>query len=163
MDRCPWWPTPRLRPGQPWLTTRRNCMPPSSGKTTAPAASSTVAPDSRPLFPALVIVWSASQPHRVGEVAFFPFGERLYVGRGDSEVEKFAHFVRQRPGETAAVDPHEEVLAGSSISRRQLTVRSTGDELEMERVGRCPTSVNERCSWTRWAIFRSTPRCSCFA
>jgi two-component system nitrogen regulation response regulator GlnG/two-component system response regulator HydG len=112
------------------------------GQTTAPGAAST-AEDAgdRPSL-ALVIAWSASQPHRVGEVAFFPFGERLYVGRGDVEVDKFAHFVRQRPGEMSAVDPFQDILGGSSLSRRQLTVRFTGDGLEVEQVGRCRTYIN---------------------
>ena len=112
------------------------------GQTTAPGAASTAEnADDRPSL-ALVIAWSASQPHRVGEVAFFPLGERLLLGRGDAEVEKFAQFVRQRPGEVPAVDPLQGVLGGPSLSRRQLTVRFTGDALEVEQVGRCRTYVN---------------------
>jgi DNA-binding NtrC family response regulator len=112
------------------------------GQTTAPGAAST-AEDAgdRPSL-ALVIAWSKSQPHRVGEVAFFPLGERLYLGRGEADVEKFAHFVRQRPGETPAVDPREDILGGATISRRQLAIRSTGDGLEVEQVGECRTYFN---------------------
>jgi DNA-binding NtrC family response regulator len=112
------------------------------GQTTAPGAASTAEnAGDRPSL-ALVIAWSASQPHRVGEVAFFPLGERLFLGRGHVEVEKFAYFVRQRPGEMPAVDPLQGVLDGPTLSRRQATVRFTGDTLEVEQVGRCRTYVN---------------------
>jgi hypothetical protein len=112
------------------------------GKSTAPGAASTADGGTTAPSLALVVVWSASQPERVGDVAFFRPGERLYVGRGDVEVEKFAHFVRQLPGETPAVDPRDGILAGDSISRRQLLVRSTGVALEIEQVGRCRTFFN---------------------
>ena len=111
------------------------------GQTTAPGAGSTAEEaGDRPSL-ALVLAWSASQPHRVGEVAFLPLGERLLVGRGDVEVEKFAHFVRQRPGEVPAVDPAQGVLGGPSLSRRQLTVRNAGDTLEVEQIGKCRTYI----------------------
>ena len=112
------------------------------GQTTAPGADTTArsAGDASSL--ALVIVGSASQPHRVGEVAFFPLGVRLFVGRGDAEVDKFAHFVPQRPGEVPAVDLRQDVLGGATLSRRQLAVLNTGDALEVERVGGCRTYFN---------------------
>jgi DNA-binding NtrC family response regulator len=114
------------------------------GKTTAPGAASTADDAGERPSLALVLAWSASQPHRAGEVAFFRAGERLFVGRGDGEVERFAHFVRQRPGEVAAVDPREALLGGPSLSRRQLDVRSTGEALEVERIGACRTYFNGR-------------------
>ena len=91
---------------------------------------------------ALVIVWSASQPHRVGDVAFLPFGEWVYVGRGDIEIEKFAHFVCHQPGELTVFDPRQHLLTGALLSRRQLRVRWNGVEIEVEVVGRCQTYFN---------------------
>ncbi|HEY8086911.1 MAG TPA: hypothetical protein VIF09_03680, partial [Polyangiaceae bacterium] len=73
------------------------------GQTTAPGAATTAENAGERPELALVIACSASERHRAGEVAFFSPGERLFVGRGDAEVEKFAHFVRQRPGELPAV------------------------------------------------------------
>ena len=87
-------------------------------------------------------MYSAAQPHRVGEVAFFPLGARLFVGRGDADVEKFAHFLPQRPGEVPAVDLGQDFLGGATLSRRQLAVASTGDTLEVEQVGGCRTYFN---------------------
>ena len=110
------------------------------GKTTAPGAASTMDDGSAVPSFALVIVWSASQMHRVGDVAFFPFGQELVVARGDDET--LAQFVRQRPGEISAFDPHEGFLTGNSISRRHLTVLATEEGLQIEHVGGCRTFVN---------------------
>ena len=126
-------------------------MSASFGKSTAPGSSSTADhPTSAPSL-ALVIAWSRTQPERVGEVAFFPPGERLFVGRGDAELERFAHFVRQRPGETPAVDLRDGLLTGDSLSRRHLGVRFTGVAFEIEPLGRnCRTlfhgEVRERAA-----------------
>ncbi len=117
-------------------------MPPRIPRTTVPAADSTAAKEAALPPLALVIAWSASQPHRVGQIASLPFGERLFVGRGDGEPERFAHFVTHRPAETPAVDPHEDLLAGDTVSRRQLEVRSAADHLEVKRTGSCSTYVN---------------------
>jgi DNA-binding NtrC family response regulator len=113
-----------------------------TGETTAPVGSSPPQDEGVLTCMALVIVWSASEPHRVGEVAFFPFGVPLYVGRGGAEVEPLACFGRQRPGELLALDPGGGQLRGATISRRQLLVLSNGIELEMKVVGGCPTHVN---------------------
>jgi len=121
-------------------------MSKSVGETTVPCSASTARESARPPSLALVIVWSASQPHRVGEIAFFAFGQRLYIGRGDVKFDKFAHFLRHRPGEMPAVDLREGFVSGASISRRQLRLCCVGDALEMEVVGRLPTLVNgEQC------------------
>jgi hypothetical protein len=74
---------------------------------------------------ALVLLWSAEEPHRVGEVAFLPAFERRLVGRGDEEVEKFAHFGKQRPDEPLAPSSRDGLLAGDGISRRQLLLHAT--------------------------------------
>jgi transcriptional regulator with AAA-type ATPase domain len=91
---------------------------------------------------ALVLAWSASEPHRVGEIAFFPAFERRIVGRGWQEIEGFALFARQRPGERHAPMGREGLLAGECVSRRQLLVHATAVALDIEQVGRCPTLVN---------------------
>ena len=91
---------------------------------------------------ALVIAWSASQPHRVGEVALLPFGERLLIGREDVEGEFLAWFARQRPGPAPAAGARGEPLECDAISREQLAVRAVGTKLQLEKLGRCPTFVN---------------------
>jgi two-component system nitrogen regulation response regulator GlnG/two-component system response regulator HydG len=111
-------------------------------KTTVPDGADTVDPGSQVPSWTLVLLWSASEPHRVGEVAFLPTFERRLVGRGDEEVEKFAHFGKQRPGEPFAPHSREGFLAGDGISRRQLLLRPTAVAVEMEQVGRCTTLVN---------------------
>jgi DNA-binding NtrC family response regulator len=117
-------------------------MPRPSPKTTGPADPSTITPESAPPCPVLVIAWSKSQPHRIGEVAFFPYDEPLFVGRPeDAEFDKFSHFIRHLPGETPAVDPNEEMLS-DSISRKQVVVRSTGAALEVEKLGQRRTCFN---------------------
>jgi transcriptional regulator with AAA-type ATPase domain len=110
-------------------------------ETTAPGVADTDPGIQAPEL-ALVLAWSASEPHRVGEVAFFPEFERRFVGRGEAELERFALFARQRPGEPLAPNGYEGLLGGDSVSRRQLLVRATAVALEIEQVGRCPTLVN---------------------
>src|SRR5579859_2745943 len=58
-------------------------------KTTVPEGADTVDPRSQALCWAFVYLWSASEPHRVGEVAFVPTFESRLVGRGDVELDKF--------------------------------------------------------------------------
>jgi DNA-binding NtrC family response regulator len=115
-------------------------------KTTAPASPRTADSESTPPSIALVIAWSASQPHRVGEVALLPFGERLLLGRGDGdgddEPEKFVCFTRQLRGRALADGARGEPLEGDAISRKQLEVRGLGAKLQLEKIGRCPTFVN---------------------
>ena len=112
-------------------------MKKSAFKTTAPASPRTADSESTPPTIALVIAWSASQPHRVGEVAHLPFGDRLLVGRGDVEAEESACFARQRPGQAPAVvrgshskatpsrggNSSSEPWAPGSISRRLAAAR----------------------------------------
>jgi len=94
-------------------------------------------------------VWSADEPHRIGEVAVFPgrssrAGPHI-LGRGDGEGdtgrdgdEPRVRFFRQRPGQLAATAP----LSAPAISRRQLAISPRGGGLEVERLGRCALSVN---------------------
>jgi len=91
---------------------------------------------------ALVIVWSLAEPGRVGEVALLPKdGVRRLLGRGGgkpAEEPERITFFRQRPG---TLEPREP-LGGQGISRRQLLMQVCGDEMEVERVGRCALLVN---------------------
>jgi len=117
-------------------------VPNPFGQTTGPGVASTADNQASPPLLALVIVWSAAQPHSIGHVAFFPFGQRLLVGRGDVGIERFARFFLQRPGEVPTLGPDQGLLTGDSVSRSQLEFYSTGVSLEMEKVGSCRTYVN---------------------
>lgn len=91
---------------------------------------------------ALTIVWSLAEPHRVGEVVLLPKdGVRRLLGRGGSkpgeDIER-ATFFRQRPGK---LEP-QDTLHGQGISRRQLLLVARGDELIVERIGRCSMMFN---------------------
>src|SRR5580692_13155525 len=110
-------------------------MPTSTVKTTVTGGAETVDPGSQVPAWALVLLWSAEEPHRVGEVAFLPAFERRLVGRGDEEAEKFAHFGKHRPGEPFAPSSREHFLAGDGISRRQLLLHATAVGVEMEKIG----------------------------
>lgn len=90
---------------------------------------------------ALVIAWSATEPHRVGEVALLdPEHGPWMLGRGGKEdgdaFERIA-FVRQRPG---VIRPMP-AISGPAISRDQLLIKPTEGGLEVERKGRCPVSI----------------------
>jgi two-component system nitrogen regulation response regulator GlnG/two-component system response regulator HydG len=99
-----------------------------SATTLESARASVARGDDAPWLQALVVVWSAEEPSRVGEVVLLPrAGERrsLVFGRGhepDGRHER-ARLVRQRPGETIETAP----LASKHISRSQLLVRSHPD------------------------------------
>ncbi len=90
---------------------------------------------------ALVVLWSASEPERVGEVAFFAEGRPAVLGRGSPRAEQDAParaiFHRQRAGLLERTPP----LVGSRISRDQLEIHVDGDTLRVRRVGRCPVLV----------------------
>lgn len=79
------------------------------------------------LVPTLVVVWSADEPKRIGEV--LPVRGEVVVGRG----EQASTLIRQRPGSEEARGP----LTGRGVSRRQLVVGRLGDgRLSVENVGR---------------------------
>jgi transcriptional regulator with AAA-type ATPase domain len=112
---------------------------------TAPGVAASVDDDQLAPVLALVILWCAGQPHRVGEVALFPIYEKLYVGRWDEDfgkIEEFARFARRCPGEVLAADPRVDVLTGNSISRGQLIACATAVTIEVESKGRCVMLVN---------------------
>ncbi len=87
----------------------------------------------------LVLVWSAEEPLRAGEIAMLPEGKEHIFGRGEGESDETrVRFFRQRPG-TLDAGP---ALAGAGLSRRQLSVRAKAGTLEVERIGRCELRVN---------------------
>ncbi len=92
--------------------------------------------------PALVIAWSAVEPHRIGEVALLdPELGPSMLGRGGAESgDRFPRvsFVRQRPGVITPMPPIE----GPAISRDQLLLTPTEEGIEVERKGRCPVSIS---------------------
>ena len=91
--------------------------------------------------PALVIMWSAAAPDRVGEVATLARGVWI-MGRGGPRPEDEGprvRFVRQRPNLNEARPP----LTDAVISRRQLRLELT-DTLEVRNLGRCPLRVGRQ-------------------
>jgi two-component system nitrogen regulation response regulator GlnG/two-component system response regulator HydG len=90
---------------------------------------------------ALVVLWSASEPGRVGEVGLLPAGGgAVMLGRGAREhgdAHERLTFARQRPGVQSPTPP----LCGPAISREQLLLRAVDGGVEVERVGRCPLSI----------------------
>jgi DNA-binding NtrC family response regulator len=114
----------------------------SSGAITVTDGADTVDHGARPPVLVLVILWSASQPERAGEVAYFPFGKRRLLGRGDDEPEAFARFVRQMPGDSLTDEAPYDELTGKRLSRTQASVQATPVTLEVKQLGRCPMLVN---------------------
>jgi DNA-binding NtrC family response regulator len=123
------------------VTTNQHLVPSSPVKTTV-SLDATAKPASGAPTWALALLWSAEQPHRVGEVAFLPAFEVSDLGRGDDKLEKFVHFVQHRPGEPLAPKTREGLLSGEAVSRRQLQLHATAVGVEMDVTGRCPTFVN---------------------
>ncbi|WP_394835607.1 sigma 54-interacting transcriptional regulator [Pendulispora rubella] len=87
-----------------------------------------------------IVVWSSSEPHRVGEIALLTAEKDVYVlGRshepGPGDVRPRVTFFRQRPGEVTKAGP----LESQRISREQLEVRREPGEavLNVKNVGRC--------------------------
>ena len=88
----------------------------------------------------VIIVWSASEPHRVGEIALLTGEKDVYVlGRrhepGPGDQRPRLNFFRQRPGEVTRAG----ALESQRISREQLEVRRDPGEavLNVKNVGRC--------------------------
>jgi len=93
----------------------------------------------------LVIVWSAAEPARIGEVAVLAsngMSSMLGRGEGDDADEPRLRFFRQRPSVLAPTEP----FASPGLSRRQLLVHPLDDGATVERVGQCGLEINgERC------------------
>jgi hypothetical protein len=119
-------------------------MPPTD--TTLTGGSTSVATTRQVPVLVLVIVWYATEPHRVGEVAVFPPYQTLYVGRWDEElkiaIEEYARFAQRRPGAVLAADPRKDVLLGKHLSRPQLNVCASAAAIRVKNVGKCVMFVN---------------------
>ncbi len=96
----------------------------------------------------LMIAWSPSEPARIGEIALVPSdGQVRTLGRGPStaeDTEERLRWARIRPSSRVETPP----LTGTGLSRRQLTVCSNGEALEISRVGRAALRVNGRSAET---------------
>jgi len=109
-----------------------------SGSAHSSNAISASANQRDPAHPALMIAWAEAEPDRVGEVALLdPDGGAQILGRGEGSSGRL-RFCRQRPG---VIDPSEP-LVSPGISREQLRVRLTGDQLHVERIGRCAMEIH---------------------
>lgn len=84
----------------------------------------------------LVIVWSASESDRAGEVALLRHGEAMELGRELAGPNALV-FARQRPGSTIERPP----LLGPGISRKQLKLRARQGAITVEQLGRCALLV----------------------
>lgn len=116
-------------------------------------ASAKVAPASEEL--ALVIVWSADQPHRVGEVALLPTEHpRYFLGNPLSDNSPDAQrkdrgqsllFIRQRPAGVRDRDTLELSLAALQqpmFPERQLELRPLKHAVFVKNLGSQPAFVN---------------------
>jgi len=88
------------------------------------------------LRPALVLLWSVEEPHRVGEVVLVRRAGVLGRGTGDDHLE----LARQRPG----VHQPTGTIGGRALSRRQLAVRPVHEGLELQNIGRTPLRIGGR-------------------
>ena len=120
--------------------------------------------------PALVILWSAREPERIGEVALLPPDCPLWLlgrapdhettmdikdpGLGDGVLPAAFEdttgaqpvvFFRQRPTGISETGPARP-LAGEAISRRQLAISPRDDVLHVRNIGRCPLLINGHAS-----------------
>lgn len=89
--------------------------------------------------PGLALVWSAEEPHRVGEVARPETSGELVLGRGVGAGEPRLQWLRQRPG----ADLPQPPLEARRLSRSQLSVAWSGpDRLSLRRLGRAAVRVD---------------------
>ncbi len=105
---------------------------------------------------ALVITWSAREPHRVGETALFAPDAPLWIlGRAPSASssrsvppgllgEPVAFFAQRPLGslERGEVNANSSIIIGEAISRRQLEIHPRHDGLFVVNIGRCPLLIN---------------------
>jgi two-component system nitrogen regulation response regulator GlnG/two-component system response regulator HydG len=103
------------------------------------------AAEQAPLVPALVLLWSAHEPERVGEVCLLPGGApgaTRIIGRGPAD-ERDEHArvfpCRQRPSDFGGGEP----LSNPYLSRVQLLVRANGRGIHVSNVGRCEAFRND--------------------
>lgn len=91
------------------------------------------------LAPALVILWSADEPERIGEVARVERASTLGRGPGEPD-EPRLRWVQQRPGRSRT----GPALIERRISRRQLELEPVADGLRVRNVGRTDLLVDGR-------------------
>ncbi len=121
---------------------------------------------------ALVILWSASEPQRVGEVALLgqggdtwllgrcPFEESSATpvpndGQPSWDSGRPVSFVRQRPrgfDGSSHADSGPPFVLGAGISRRQVEIQATDEGLSLRNIGRCPLLVNGQ--WVKSGLAR---------
>ena len=89
---------------------------------------------------ALVVAWSRSEPHRVGELALFPpHTPAVVLGRAHSQGGAGrVRFFRQRPGELIEMPE----MQGRGMSREQLKIQLTRGGLKIDNIGRPTVLVN---------------------
>jgi two-component system, NtrC family, response regulator HydG len=110
-----------------------------TGNTTVPSAHDVAATLRRveESAPALVIAWSAKEPHRVGEVAVFDARPPWVIGRGSLDFAT-VEFLRQRPRASVTTG----ALGDDSVSRRQIDVDRTDEGLSLKNAGQARMRVN---------------------
>ncbi|MBV9949682.1 MAG: sigma 54-interacting transcriptional regulator, partial [Myxococcales bacterium] len=91
---------------------------------------------------ALVVVWSSSEPDRIGECARLRLeGPPVLLGRGPVRPDDGCarvRFFRERPFALSECPP----LAGARISRQQLRLTPREDTVDFERLGACAVLHN---------------------
>jgi two-component system nitrogen regulation response regulator GlnG/two-component system response regulator HydG len=111
---------------------------PDSTATLESASAGRFDGEEAPALEAMVVMWSAEEPSRVGEVVLFPpAGERrsFVFGRGEGNDGRHerARLVRQRPGKSVEMPP----LESNHLSRSQLVARSHPDGgIALQNVGK---------------------------
>ena len=110
-----------------------------SGETTVPSTrrAPPVAALVKPPVPTFVIVWSADEPHRVGEAAPLYDDGPWSMGRS-ADATSDVVFVRQRPSSAIVTGP----LEGKSISRKQLALERVAGGVRVRNIGRATLRVN---------------------
>jgi two-component system nitrogen regulation response regulator GlnG/two-component system response regulator HydG len=111
-----------------------------AGTTTLEAPESTREADhSEELEPALVLVWSESEPRRVGEV-LLPSEVPSWFGRSvDGDPDPRLQLLRQRPGANVTA----EALQNPFLSRRHLRITRADEGVLVECFGKRPLRVGE--------------------
>lgn len=92
----------------------------------------------------LVILWSESEPHRVGHSALCENGRVHVLGRAPQarSGESPLSFAAVRPVEAGGAASSIDSVLGEALSRRQLEIRAVGNCLVIRNIGRCPMWVN---------------------
>jgi two-component system nitrogen regulation response regulator GlnG/two-component system response regulator HydG len=105
-----------------------------SGNTTVPSQRrpNEAGDEARRIVVVLVLVWSAAEPHRFGELAFVPTTGAGVLGREGLSL------YRLRPGVRTPTGP----LVDINVSRAQLRVSQGRNGIDIENVGRCGLTVN---------------------